>query len=233
LANMVQGSLGNSVYSGPFKGMKLPPSSMVGAYAPQLLGIYEKELWPVFERVIATPYDMILNVGCASGYYTTGLALRKPLVRVLAYDINPAEQGRTRDTVTLNGVQDRIVIGGEFFGEDYALCANKKTFLLMDIEGTEMVLLDPVKYPALKQMDILVELHDLFNPRISPTIKERFAATHDIQIIRNQNSLFDFEEITGPVAYIDPFDSLLATWENRDGQTPWAFMTARTYSQSL
>lgn len=224
IANMVRQSIGHKVSSGPFKGMQLTPGSMTGAYGPALLGTYEHELHSTFEQIITQPFNQILNIGCAYGYYSVGLALRMPNVIVHSFDIEPSEQQRCQDMAILNNVQDRIKISGEFRGEAFANYNPAETLVLMDIEGGEAHLLDPTKYRTLQKMTIIVELHDVFDPEISQTITSRFKATHNVEIIGHKNIMFDFEQITGPVRYIDPFDSLLINWENRDGPTPWAVL---------
>lgn len=226
LAVLLRNTIGSHVYSGPFKGMQLTPAAMGKAFGPVLIGCYEHELHPTFERVIAHPYKRILNIGCAFGYYAIGLALRMPQVTVHAFDISANAQQQCRDMATLNGVQDRVHVSGEFRGEDFAPYADGETLVLMDIEGAEMALLDPALYPALRKMDVIVELHDVYNPAISQTILSRFAATHTTELVLNKPILFDFEPLTGPV-YTDPFDSIIITWDNRDGPTPWAVMRAR------
>lgn len=227
LATLLRNTIGPHVHSGPFKGMELTPAVMSGAYGPALTGLYEHELHETFERVIAHPYKNILNIGCAYGYYSVGLARRMPQVNMHSFDIKPFEQQRCLDMAILNKVEDRVRIGGEFRGEDFASYAHEETLVLMDIEGAEMNLLNPSRYEALTRMDIIVELHDILVPGISKTICERFAATHDIELVRNRPALFDFEPITGPNIYTDPFDSLIITWESRDGPTPWGIMRAR------
>ena len=76
-----------TVRSGPFTGMKYPKAEAAGsAFIPKLLGSYERELHPMIERLIAKGYDDVIDVGCAEGYYATGMALRLPGARVHAYD---------------------------------------------------------------------------------------------------------------------------------------------------
>lgn len=226
LAKKLENMLGATVYSGHFKGMKLTPEVLTGPFAPKLLGIYEQELHPVIEQIIATPYQTILNIGCSFGYYTTGFALRMPQVKVYSFDIDPKEQQRCQDMVTLNNVSDRVTISGLFEGENFAHYADKKTLVFMDIEGEETALLDPKRYPALQKMDIVVELHDLMNPSISKTIKDRFEATHNFLLIPNRTQLFDLESLIGS-HYIDPFEHLILGWEVRGGPTPWGFITVK------
>jgi hypothetical protein len=226
LAKKLLAHLGPTVHAGPFKGMRLVPEVTNGLFAPVLLGVYEHELHPYIEAVIANGYKHILNIGCAYGYYAVGLARRMPDAVINAFDIDPGCQGTSTRMAQLNGVETRVKIGGEFKGEDFAAYADKKTFALVDIEGAELELLDPARYPALAKIDMIVELHDIIRPGIGRAIVERFAPTHDIRIVRNQAMLYDFAQL-GDNSYNDPFDQLLVTWENRDGPTPWAVMKSK------
>jgi hypothetical protein len=224
LAAALRATVGTHVYSGPFKGMDLTPAILCQAYAPILLGTYEHELHPAIEAMIIKPFRTILNIGCGFGYYSVGLALRMSNTTVLGFDINEGEQQRSRDLAGLNDVQDRVKISGVFDGADFARYADQKTLVVMDIEGAEGDLLDPARYPALQKMDVIVELHDVYRKGISKIVSERFKATHDIEIIRNTPTMFDLAKLVGPDIYIDPTHSLVATWEHRDGETPWAVM---------
>ncbi len=227
LACTLVSMIGPTVYSGPFKGMKLTHAVQLGAFAPVLLGAYETELHATIEEIVTRPYATILNIGSGYGYYCVGFAMRMPQVKIYGFDTDEGERKRCADMMALNNVTDRIQNAGLFDGARFADYAGEKTLVFMDIEGGELDLLDLERYPALKKMDVVVELHDVFNPAISRIISERFAATHDIAIIPNKTHLFDFTKIA-PGGYIDPIDQSLAVWENRDGPTPWAVMRAKS-----
>ena len=62
-----------------------------------------------------------------------------------------------------------------------ALLSPREVFC--DIEGDELKLLNPQRYPALKQLDIIVECHDVFDASITTNLQEHFADSH--QITRN------------------------------------------------
>jgi hypothetical protein len=220
--------IGDCVYAGPFKGMRLTPSVMNTNLAPHLLGCYEHELHEMIEEIAATPYRHILNIGCSYGYYSIGLAMRMPQVIMHSFDTSEDARIQCKEMSERNGVAERIKIGGEFRGEDFAAYADARTLAIVDIEGAEKNLLDPACYPALQNLDILVEMHDCIDKDMSKIITDRFAGTHDITLIRNQSFLYPFEDILEPPNYVDPFDKLIFTWEMRDGPTPWAMMKAKS-----
>jgi len=227
LSDVIKMCVGNNVYGGPFKGMVMTPEVLIGHYSPSLLGCYEHELHDIIERIIARPYKQIINIGCAYGYYTVGLARRMPEAKIYSYDIDDVVLKKCADMVKANDVGNRVTLGAEFRGEDYEKFAGPETLVLMDIEGAEMGLLDPVAYPALKNMDVLVELHDCDNPAISKTIVSRFIHTHEVEFVRNQPKQYPLDEIFGSGYNIHHLDYMVASWEGRSGPTPWGFMTRK------
>lgn len=74
---------GNIVASGPFAGMRLHPEY---SELPKFLGTYEANLHPAIRRLTARRYDVILNIGCAEGYYAIGFARAVPGAQVQAFD---------------------------------------------------------------------------------------------------------------------------------------------------
>ncbi|BBK43608.1 hypothetical protein STVA_36280 [Allostella vacuolata] len=211
-----------TVLSGPFAGLTGLTEVMEGCHVPKLLGSYERELHAVVERIIGTPYDVVVNVGCAEGYYAVGMARRMPAARFHAFDTNPGAQAACRRLIERNDLAGRIDVGGTLAGADFARYAGGRAIVVCDIEGAEKDLLDPVAHPALAAMDVLVECHDCFTPGLSEVIARRFRATHRIELHRRQ---------VLPFAMPDSFDRasdldrMLALWEWRSGPTPWLFMT--------
>lgn len=216
---------GGRVPSGPFVGMAYDGSCCEGWYLPRILGCYEQELHADIEKLAQRPYDCVLNIGCAEGFYAVGLALRLPSAVVHARDVNPYAQEACRRLAAANGVAERVTIGGLFQGADFANFADKRTLLVCDIEGAEEALLDPVAYPALAAMDVLVELHDCYRPGLSEKIQAHFAATHDLRIIPNADSR-DLSPVLLNAGLTTP-EWRLALNEFRAGPTPWAVMTVR------
>jgi len=221
ITNTLVAKQGNVVQGGPFVGLRFVGQTSEGCSAPRLLGCYEHELHSHLERLIGQPFDSVLNIGCADGYYAVGLAQRMPSVKVFAHDLNPTAQTNCREVAALNGVADRVQVGGLFQGVDFAALAGKKTWLVMDIEGAERELLDPALYPALRGMTVLVECHDCFVSGMSMEIAGRFADTHTITRVDHALAATPLPEWLQSLGHLD---HLLAIWEWRIGPTPWLVM---------
>ncbi|TQF35678.1 hypothetical protein UNPF46_23950 [Bradyrhizobium sp. UNPF46] len=59
----------------------------------------------------------------------------------------------------------------------------RSALVLLDIEGAEDKLLDPIAVPALTRSDIIVELHEHKAPGSTYRILQRFSHTHKIDAI--------------------------------------------------
>lgn len=213
---------GGFVVSGPFENMKLPdqPSWGDGDVVPKSLGCYEAELHDAVEAAIARSPDVVINVGCAEGYYAVGLARRLPRAIVHAFDIDASAQAVCGAAARDNGVGRRVVVGGECTPE--ALCdlaaAAERPLIVMDCEGAEMALLPEAAMPRLAHADILIECHDFIDRTITPTLTARLAATHAVELVlegaRNP-AMFEFLQ---PLSTLDRW---LAVCEYRPETMHW------------
>ncbi|HEX3699995.1 MAG TPA: hypothetical protein VHV27_04910 [Phenylobacterium sp.] len=224
LANIYLAREGSVVYGGLFKGMKYLERPSQGLLLARLLGVYEGELHPYFEQFLAEGVDVIVDVGCAEGYYAVGLARLAPGVVVHAHDIDKTAQSLCAELARRNGVDDRVLIGGEFKPSDFEAFAGRRALILVDAEGAEVDLLDPVQAPALAGMRIVVETHDVFRPGAEAAMVERFSATHEITRVLPRPKAVDFPPW---MQEFNDMDLLLASWENRDRPTPWLVMRPR------
>lgn len=164
--------------------MRCLPEAVEGSLYPKLAGTYESELHPILEDIAATPYDHVINIGAADGYYAAGLALRLPGAVVDAYDIDGPAREASRATAELNGVSARVRVHGGF--DPGFVEPGLRVLVVCDCEGCELDALDPARGPWLAAADILVELHDFIDRRVSPSMVQRFGETHEILVIDSQ-----------------------------------------------
>jgi len=221
LANTFLRHEGARIHGGLFRGMHYVTASTEGALMPRLLGTYESELHPHLQAFIDGGLDCVVDVGCAEGYYAVGLARLAPQVTVHARDINPAARQACAALAALNGVADRVVVGAEFRAEDFEAFAGRRVLVLVDAEGAEVDILRPDLSPALAQMSIIVETHDLFRPGALAELAARFAATHDITQVDEGPKVFEAPPWMRGMAQLD---KLIAVWEWRQQPTPWLVM---------
>jgi hypothetical protein len=173
------------VLTGPFQGMSYIDETVWGLVPPKWLGSYEIELADIIEEIIHRRYSRILNIGCAEGYYAVGLALRDRACEIFAFDLDPICRAQTRRLADLNRLSDRIHVRGECKHDELNELIEGKALILSDIEGHEIVLLDPAKVPALKEVDLLIEIHEqaefLGKTDAEQLIIDRFRHSHTIE----------------------------------------------------
>lgn len=179
---------GNKVVSGPFRGLQYVFWSVGSSLFPKLLGTYEKELWPVIESIVTKKYTRIIDIGAAEGYYAIGLATLLPNAHVVCFEAQNDYHPLLQKLASLNGVSKQIEVHGLGTSEllQEALRQEEHQLVICDIEGAEEQVLDPAKVSGLKKTDILVELHDIIVPGVSERIRERFEATHTIEVIASR-----------------------------------------------
>lgn len=174
------------ILSGPFKGMGYVPNSTGGAYFPKLLGTYELELHPIVKRLGKIDFAKVINVGSGEGYFSVGFALNIPNARVISFD--PSFYGcfLHNQMAEINNVRDRITIKAEFCTTELLskfIDTGENSLIFMDVEGSELELLNSSEVPGLKNSHILVEIHDSVSPLLGNTILERFENSHSLEII--------------------------------------------------
>lgn len=187
---------GGRVMQGPFAGMRYLESWHSGNASQRLLGTYEKELAPIIETIAACSYDTVIDIGAADGYYVTGLAMRLPQARVVAFELDERMHPILRQQAEVNQVGARVEVHGICAEESLrkALEHAGATLIICDVEGAEYHLLKPSQVPALAQADILVEVHSTYPgpdgdvpcPEMAQVLESRFTATHQIERIASR-----------------------------------------------
>jgi len=168
------------VLNGPFKGMNYLLDSVGSAILPKLLGTYELEIQDAISEALAIDYELVLDIGCAEGYYAVGFARAKPNTRVLAFDLSPVAHRKCRKLANLNNATQNLEIRGQCTEKLLSQLAEQKILIICDCEGCEWELLDPNKISGLAASDLLVELHCIKGDQTTQRFLDRFAGTHEI-----------------------------------------------------
>jgi len=192
----IEKKYGLQVRGGPFKGMRYIQIPPYRALPGKLLGFYEQELHPAIQEVLTRPYDTIINVGSAEGYYSVGFARAFPKATVNAFDIDPRQQAFCRQLAAVNNVEAQVQIRGECKIEDLQALVKANTFIFMDCEGCEFSLLKPDLIPSLKAADLIVELHDFGDGSRNRQLQAAFAPTHTVTEIKfSPRRVSDYPEV--------------------------------------
>lgn len=219
-----EGQYGNFVKRGPFEGLQYPPrEEWASCRFEKIIGAYEAEIHPFLESILHEDFGVILNVGAAEGFYGVGLARMFEDSRVIAFEADPAKAEFLGRLAALNGVSDRIQLEGLCGESDFReLEGSPPDLLVCDIDGGEKDLLDPGRFPWLRDTIILLELHDCFLPGLSSLIRERFTPSHRIDCVMNAGLAYEeYPELHGLL-----FEEIYAmVGEDRRGLQTWFLMT--------
>lgn len=216
-----------TVLNGYFKGMKYPAFESHGSSLyPKLLGSYESELSDIIKEICSQEYQDIIDVGCAEGFYAVGLALMSPKSRVYAFDIDHRAIAACKIMAEINGVADRIVYGEHCSDDIIRLFPFKeKGLIISDCEGYEISLFTKDNLASLGKVDILVEMHDGKNERISPYLFKLFESTHSIQLVQSINCL-DKAAAYSELRNLTDEEKFICLQE-RNGIQQWAFFKSK------
>jgi hypothetical protein len=174
-----------TVLDGPFQGMSYHRVAYAGSTLDRTLGVYELEIRPAIEKLIALKPDLVVDIGTSDGYYLVGMARRLPEARLVGYDMYRMCRHITRRLSRHNGVSGRCEVRGTCTAADLqsVLDTSKTPVIICDCDGGEDPILRPREVAGLARATILVELHDVFIPGISDEIRRRFEPTHRIELI--------------------------------------------------
>jgi hypothetical protein len=178
-------SLGSSVQSGPFCGLRLPEMTLAEHIGPYILGTYERELHPWWDELLARDFDFIVNVGAQFGYYAVGLARRYPHRTVVAFDSDWWARQATTRTGAANGVAN-LVTRGYCTPRWLAAHVQPRSLIVSDCEGFELELFCRRAIAPLKTATMIVELHEHIVPGVTDAFLDMFRATHTWRLVSSR-----------------------------------------------
>ena len=210
-----------TVLRGPFEGMRYIAEATGSMYVPKLVGSYEEELYALFAEVIAARPPVVVDIGCAEGYYAIGMARALPEASVYAFDMDERARTLCAQLAQTNQVEKRLKIENEATPEALQKILQKNAFILCDCEGCESFILEPSACPALKHCDIMIELHDHIVPETTEKLKRSFSETHQwITINQSTRRPEDYPELS----VFSPEDALKLVTEYRPATQSWVFL---------
>ena len=158
------------VQLGPFKGTQIPISAVNKAPdfgANLILGTYEQQ---ILDFVCEKPWDVLLNIGAAHGWYGVTLLRKKIVKKVYFFESDAQLHPIIREFASTNDVSDGIEILGHadenFLSLLYGVPLANETLVILDVEGGETSLLNHENIFALSKCHLVIELHE-FTPQMS------------------------------------------------------------------
>lgn len=215
------------VQHGIFKGMKILKKHIWGDgdLGGKLLGIYEDELYPIIEKEVSNNHDVVVNYGCAEGYYGIGIAIKLPNTRVVMFDLNKDTLDIAKENAQLNGVTN-VEFSSQCNDLEYLesiLRDYKNPLIIMDCEGYEDLMLDPVSVPSLSRSTVIVEMHDCLYPNLTDRLVHKFNDIHDLEGITQGTKNLHIE----PILEFSDTDKFIIANENRPRTMHWVYMVPK------
>ncbi|MCZ4221810.1 hypothetical protein [Pedobacter rhodius] len=180
--------VGNSVYYGPFTGLKIPDSLIPHLTIPEVLGLYESCLFNVWSKLLSKNIKNILVVGGHYGYYSAGLSYFYQPDQVYIFETDITCHHLILDWIEPNNLNN-FHIYESATEQIFKGWENEVDLIICDCEGEEMILLDPIQFPWQQQTKIVIELHPFYRENLTGTISKKFSKTHHLELIYD-----DFEE---------------------------------------
>jgi ribosomal protein L11 methylase PrmA len=200
---------------------------------PKLLGSYESELHPTICELSRIPFDTVVDIGCAEGYYAIGAARLWNNATVYAFDIDPDARTACSTMAVLNGVADRVRIAGKCDPACLlSLPLGQRSLIIADCEGYERSLFSGPVVADLYKSDFIVEMHDFIDIEISAELKERFSQTHWVKSVYSVDDLQKVHQYKYPALDGLSKDKTRAVLsERRPGIMEWLIARSRIGSQ--
>ncbi len=204
------------------------PAASGSVIFPKLLGTYEAELHSELERLITYHPSVVVDIGCAEGYYAVGLALRLPNCIVHAIDIDQASLKQCAEMAKANGVLDRLIFANRCLKSDLSVFENKNVLVICDCEGYERFLFDDMLASKLKDSALIIETHDFRSPSITRSLRHVFSKTHTLKMICSVNDfcrpqIFGDELVNG----LEFIDQIAVMAEGRPAESWWLVCTPK------
>ena len=128
----------NKIMDGTFKGVMHAEKAFGSVLSPKILGTYEAELVQEIMPILQGK-SCFLDIGCAQGYYTTGVAVKSDIPKVIGVDINAAALTAAKNNAALNGVDHKC----DFFAQlaDAIDDIGSNPLIMVDVDGDELTVL--------------------------------------------------------------------------------------------
>ena len=125
----------NIIVGGIFKGVKHTGEAHGSTLCPKILGSYEKEIAQELNN-ICKEKDTFIDIGCAEGYYTTGVAKTSCIDTIIGVDISDSALEQARKSASINEVDHKC----QFFSKikPAAKLIKGKSLIMIDVDGSEI-----------------------------------------------------------------------------------------------
>lgn len=216
------------VMNGPFKGLRYTGNETVcSAIFPKLIGSYEKEIQDEILSFIQKKPPVIIDIGCAEGYYAVGLAKLLPETKVVAADSSPIARSLCLKLAEHNGCNN-VSVTGTVTAETLPNYPLKDALIICDCEGFEKQLFTSRNIDHFKNTCLIIETHDLVDLSISSYLEDLFKNTHHIRTIASIDDIQKVKYYCYPqLEGLDPDERKVVLAESRPTIMEWLILTPK------
>jgi hypothetical protein len=220
----------NTIQTGCYAGAKIIPKLEWYKYDlnPKLLGTYEIEVQNEIKN-LKNKIETIIAIGSAEGYHLVGSIKNKLSINGVAFEANQESLKLLKENAKKNKVYKKINYFGNadknFLKKIPNTIKLNKTLFLIDVEGSEYMLLSDKNLKKIKNSFLIIEIH-------TSTAKKL------IKLKRNINKYFYFREFNSSlknrslenIKFINKFsddERLLMLSEGRNYNMSWIIATPK------
>lgn len=171
------------VLAGPFTGLRYSKAAAVGSMLwPKLLGTYESELRPCFQKIAAkTNYQKIVDVGFAEGFYLVGLGRMFAGAKLVGFDTEDEAKTLCHANAAANAIEpSRLALFGAFDADTFRSELVDQSLVVVDCEGYENDVVASLSADERCRADWLIETHDHLVAGTKDRMIAAFHDTHDV-----------------------------------------------------
>lgn len=213
------------IQSGPFKGALLHAKGSWPGHKSRLLGTYEKELWPVIEELERLNVRHVIDVGCAEGYYSCGIAYSNPSIHVTAFDLSTAARCCTYFASRSNGIANRLSVRRFFDINLYDGPSMGRELVFLDCEGFEATIVNPSTIQKFLDVALLIECHEMYVNGITDSLTDLLGHSHVVKRFDSQDRCVEDipDEVSGGESLISDMN------EERPYSMPWLWAIPKSW----
>ena len=146
------------IQDGIFKGVKLSPTPQDSVLTTKILGTYEIEIAKYIKH-LAEQCRVFIDIGCADGYYTSGIAANTNVEKVVGIDISSEALKIATDSAKQNQIIKKCIFETKLTNALSHL--ESGCFVMIDVDGSEREVLSElstyIKASQLRKINILME----------------------------------------------------------------------------
>jgi len=209
----------NTVYKGPFKGLKI--DNYHKRKLNILLGNFEYDVQRLlYNFAEEKKYSTFINIGGADGFYAVGMLKTGFFKNVIVFETLEKYRKRIKKNLERNNLKG-LNIKGHCDSESLNLIldSNPSSLILCDIEGGEFSLFTDKILKKLSKSTLIIEIH-MFNKKSSveySNLKNRLNKTHFISEVKQKYVQADIDSLS----HLRDLEILMLLNENRRIRGLW------------